>query len=1372
MRYFLSRKLCFVVLACLSFGQLQAQCSGDIYDSGGASGNYSNNENISNTYFAPEGGTITLTFNSFNVENNYDYLHVYDGADDSATLLQSLTGTNNPGAITSSGNSLTVKFISDGIISAAGYHFTLSCSSDLPCADITSAGLIAYYNFEEGTGSTINDLSDVGDPLNLSIENTSNVSWIGECGLDVNSGTRASSSIAAEKIISAVKSTNAITLEAWVRPANTTQTNTARIVSISSSSSNRNITLGQDGNKYTVRSRTSSTTTNVNGMPEITEGNVSTAYVQHVVYTWDGNTSEEKIFVDNIEYYSGVRLGDLSNWDDSYKLSFLDELTGSREWLGSIHSVSFYNKALTSAEVAQNYNAGSCCNGNEGLPAIYGCADGNEIEMFYTGIQNDVPKTLSFNNIGDVDSVLVEVVYKGGNPGNTTTVEDDAGNSYTNFDYQSIGSNAHIYSFWLPSTSSVTYSNTNQQNNAQSLLAYVYRSGQPGKMYTATSTNIIGNGDTKTLTLPLPNRDEVQDVLIAIPMSEITYDNKSLNFYATAGASTASESRTWGPGDLGFVDGCCIDSVHILLENVDPSVTFAKVDIESPSTGGQSYVIGGLVFAEISCFGPEICNDEIDNDNDGLTDCEDLDCGEVLNREFDEGLDNWMMSNGVGNSSMLVLDQTWMLSGGNSGRVDITSTSGVASDVKLQQDGLSLISGKSYTVFFDARSTTAKTITSEVQLRTSPFTSFFSGNFVLTNEPVTHSYTFIAGSTTSAASLSFGLGTDTNDVWIDNVQLQESCISVFDCNSECTEPYRFDWFNGTDGAVWEITNGQQDVTRVYPLTGSQGTYNVTVTMDNPYGQNIDFSNCGTGPTHFYTGTCNDPNASTNCDGDDTTADAQFTYDCSYLTFGVTSDNNDQYTSIRYDFEVPTVICNFEIGDIDHQGSGSGPDQSWQDEVDVTANNGGVPVAINAVAGQLVTANNNNSTALNLLSVYSATSTGNLNHNDPDGHAFITTLGEVTSITFKYSNGPEDDGVSNDHAIRIAGFDFCPQVKEICDNGIDDDGDGDEDCEDFDCGLIDNREFDFEMTNWDLSLSGSNTAIASQDNNSQLSGVNSAFVDVTNASGENWEIQFLQGGLSLEQGKNYVVYFDARATQTKEILVALQENGTPWTPYAEYTTNITTSGQSYSFNFIATEDSDNAKLYFGLGSDNTDVWIDRVQVKELCTVCEANAGPDQSQCYDASFNVSANVAIGAAGFWSVQSGTATALDPLFFSDNVFSVPAGTSAVLRWTVSNGLDCEVYDEITLTNTDDCSFECVDPLNVNGDLEQGGSAEAFDLSLNGNPATLIQGNSNPVGWEEKISVFHQRLSVRISLVAKPISFRFGQRHIAIVDHKAMHHL
>jgi len=89
-----------------------------------------------------------LTFNSFNVENNYDYLHVYDGADDSATLLQSLTGTNNPGAITSSGNSLTVKFISDGIISAAGYHFTLSCSSDLPCADITSAGLIAYYNFE------------------------------------------------------------------------------------------------------------------------------------------------------------------------------------------------------------------------------------------------------------------------------------------------------------------------------------------------------------------------------------------------------------------------------------------------------------------------------------------------------------------------------------------------------------------------------------------------------------------------------------------------------------------------------------------------------------------------------------------------------------------------------------------------------------------------------------------------------------------------------------------------------------------------------------------------------------------------------------------------------------------------------------------------------------------------------------------------------------------------------------------------------------------------------------------------------------------------------------------------------------------------
>ena len=55
----------------------------------------------------------------------------------------------------------------------------------------------------------------------------------------------------------------------------------------------------------------------------------------------------------------------------------------------------------------------------------------------------------------------------------------------------------------------------------------------------------------------------------------------------------------------------------------------------------------------------------------------------------------------------------------------------------------------------------------------------------------------------------------------------------------------------------------------------------------------------------------------------------------------------------------------------------------------------------------------------------------------------------------------------------------------------------EDCIDPDCGLITNREFDNEFTTgWQLYVQASNAATLTQDKTNQLSGVNSAKVNVT------------------------------------------------------------------------------------------------------------------------------------------------------------------------------------------------------------------------------------------------------------------------------------
>ena len=67
--------------------------------------------------------------------------------------------------------------------------------------------------------------------------------------------------------INAARASNALTLEAWVTPANTTQSGPARIVTLSATPQTRNFTLGQDGPAYNVRLRT--TATDDNGNPSL-----------------------------------------------------------------------------------------------------------------------------------------------------------------------------------------------------------------------------------------------------------------------------------------------------------------------------------------------------------------------------------------------------------------------------------------------------------------------------------------------------------------------------------------------------------------------------------------------------------------------------------------------------------------------------------------------------------------------------------------------------------------------------------------------------------------------------------------------------------------------------------------------------------------------------------------------------------------------------------------------------------------------------------------------------------------------------------------------------------------------------------------------
>ena len=111
-------------------------CGDIIYDSGGSTGDYSNNELITTTIF-PEnpGDIVTFTFNSFNIENNWDFLTVYDGPDNTFTEIGVFTGTTIPDPISSTDPSgaLTFVFDSDGSVTYPGYEILTSCGPPPTC---------------------------------------------------------------------------------------------------------------------------------------------------------------------------------------------------------------------------------------------------------------------------------------------------------------------------------------------------------------------------------------------------------------------------------------------------------------------------------------------------------------------------------------------------------------------------------------------------------------------------------------------------------------------------------------------------------------------------------------------------------------------------------------------------------------------------------------------------------------------------------------------------------------------------------------------------------------------------------------------------------------------------------------------------------------------------------------------------------------------------------------------------------------------------------------------------------------------------------------------------------------------------------------
>ena len=131
----------FITLALFAFGlagagQAQLNCGDTYTDSGGNAGTYSNDENDTVTVCPTTPGQVVIaTFTSFDTEEGYDSLAIYNGNSAMDMMIGSYQGTMSPGTVysTNPNGCLTFVWASDISVTYDGWEAMISCADPITC---------------------------------------------------------------------------------------------------------------------------------------------------------------------------------------------------------------------------------------------------------------------------------------------------------------------------------------------------------------------------------------------------------------------------------------------------------------------------------------------------------------------------------------------------------------------------------------------------------------------------------------------------------------------------------------------------------------------------------------------------------------------------------------------------------------------------------------------------------------------------------------------------------------------------------------------------------------------------------------------------------------------------------------------------------------------------------------------------------------------------------------------------------------------------------------------------------------------------------------------------------------------------------------
>jgi hypothetical protein len=222
------------------------------------------------------------------------------------------------------------------------------------------ADTIAKYMFSEGNGAIAYDTSGIDPAADLTL--TGHYQYDGSWGvIFLAGGGKAQATVqASSKLNTLIQASGEFSIEAWVAPA-VVATNLSNIVSYSGGDTLRNFTLAQTNQDYDFQLR-SSNSTGLNGMPQLQTPDAAMALqaaLQHVVLTYDPINGRQ-IYVNGVnqKLADPQKGGTISNWDSTFALVLGAEVSGDNAFQGEIKFLAIHQRALTAAQVMQNFNAG------------------------------------------------------------------------------------------------------------------------------------------------------------------------------------------------------------------------------------------------------------------------------------------------------------------------------------------------------------------------------------------------------------------------------------------------------------------------------------------------------------------------------------------------------------------------------------------------------------------------------------------------------------------------------------------------------------------------------------------------------------------------------------------------------------------------------------------------------------------------------------------------------------------------------------------------------------------------------------------------------------------------------------------------------